>query len=154
MLITTLVYLRRGNEVLLAMKKRGFGVGWWNGVGGKVQEGETLAASAQREAKEEIGVDVHDLREGAVLEFHVPEPGGEKHIRCHVYSTTSWDGDPIETEEMRPQWFPVDALPLSSMWASDRYWVPDYFAGKPIALAFHFNEAKEVIGVHPLTLST
>ena len=35
----TLCLLMRDNEILLAMKKRGFGVGKWNGVGGKVKNG-------------------------------------------------------------------------------------------------------------------
>ena len=34
--ILTLVFLREGTRVLLGMKKRGFGVGKWNGFGGKV----------------------------------------------------------------------------------------------------------------------
>ena len=33
----TICLLRKNDEVLLAMKKRGFGVGKWNGVGGKVK---------------------------------------------------------------------------------------------------------------------
>ena len=56
---TTLCFLLNDRgEVLLAMKKRGFGTGKWNGVGGKVQEGEDIAAAALREIKEEIGVTV------------------------------------------------------------------------------------------------
>ncbi|MEK7504190.1 MAG: hypothetical protein AAB550_01680 [Patescibacteria group bacterium] len=34
----TLCFLVKDNQILLAMKKRGFGVGKWNGVGGKVNE--------------------------------------------------------------------------------------------------------------------
>ena len=35
-------------EVLLGMKKRGFGQGRWNGFGGKVQAGETVEDAAIR----------------------------------------------------------------------------------------------------------
>ena len=35
--LLTLVFLREGGKVLLGMKKRGFGVGKWNGFGGKVR---------------------------------------------------------------------------------------------------------------------
>ena len=35
--LLTLVFLRNGSKVLLGMKKRGFGVGKWNGFGGKVR---------------------------------------------------------------------------------------------------------------------
>lgn len=55
----TLLFVRRTNpdtgakEVLLGMKKRGFGQGKWNGFGGKVEPGETVAAAALRELQEE-----------------------------------------------------------------------------------------------------
>ncbi|MEJ0073651.1 MAG: NUDIX domain-containing protein [Candidatus Saccharibacteria bacterium] len=53
---TTLLLLRRNDEVLLAMKKRGFGAGRWNGVGGKLDPGETVEQALVRECQEEIGV--------------------------------------------------------------------------------------------------
>lgn len=34
---TTLCLLKRNDEILLAMKKRGFGTGKYNGVGGKIE---------------------------------------------------------------------------------------------------------------------
>ena len=40
--------------MLLGMKKRGFGTGKWNGFGGKVEVGETVADAAQRELEEEV----------------------------------------------------------------------------------------------------
>ena len=47
--VLTLVFLRREGEVLLGMKKRGFGEGKWNGFGGKVEAGETIVEAAARE---------------------------------------------------------------------------------------------------------
>jgi len=40
--IMTLCIIHQHPKVLLGMKKRGFGVGRWNGFGGKVNEGETI----------------------------------------------------------------------------------------------------------------
>ena len=42
MIEATLCFLLRKDEILLAKKKYGFGVGKWNGVGGKVEKGETI----------------------------------------------------------------------------------------------------------------
>lgn len=44
----TLVFVHSASKVLLGMKKRGFGIGRWNGFGGKVQAGESIEAAARR----------------------------------------------------------------------------------------------------------
>ena len=49
MKISTLCFLVKDNQILLAMKKRGFGEGKWNGVGGKVNPGETIERNNQRQ---------------------------------------------------------------------------------------------------------
>ena len=56
---TTLLFLiKRENanivEICLAMKKRGFGMNRWNGVGGKLEKDETVEQATIRET-EEIG---------------------------------------------------------------------------------------------------
>ena len=40
--VLTLVYIRDEENILLGLKKRGFGTGKWNGFGGKVQPGESI----------------------------------------------------------------------------------------------------------------
>lgn len=44
----TLAFIRNGNNILLGMKKRGFGAGRWNGFGGKVDADETILQAAKR----------------------------------------------------------------------------------------------------------
>jgi 8-oxo-dGTP diphosphatase/2-hydroxy-dATP diphosphatase len=46
------------DEVLLIYKLKGFSINKWNGVGGKIEEGETALDGAIREVKEETGADV------------------------------------------------------------------------------------------------
>lgn len=145
----TLVYLIRESangisEVCLAMKKRGFGVGRWNAVGGKVEPGETIQAGATREAKEEIDVQVTQSHKVGDLAFAFPHrPDWDQ--RVHVYLADAWEGEPTESEEMKPGWFPVDNLPLESMWSSDVYWLPEVLAGKLIVGDFVFGEGDVVI---------
>jgi mutator protein MutT len=117
----TLLFLQREGEILLAMKKRGFGVDKWNGVGGKVEEGETYEAAAIRECQEEIGVTPRSLKKAGELHFH-DLPDTEHY--CHLYTTTDWEGEPIETEEMSPQWFAQSDIPYSKMWPDDEIWIP------------------------------
>jgi 8-oxo-dGTP pyrophosphatase MutT (NUDIX family) len=55
MLHTTLVFLfNLQGHILLSLKKRGFGIGKWNGAGGKLHKGETILQGALRELEEEV----------------------------------------------------------------------------------------------------
>ena len=55
------VFVRRGN-VFLAKRKGKLGGGSWGSAGGHLEFGETLEECARREALEEFGVDVGELR--------------------------------------------------------------------------------------------
>ena len=123
----TLLFLRRDNEILLAMKKRGFGVGKWNGVGGKVEEGESYEEAAIRECQEEIGVTPQSLV--ACGELYFKDLPDVEHY-CHIYVTTDWEGGPHETEEMNPRWYKETDVPYSEMWPDDKLWMPLLLAGK------------------------
>lgn len=130
----TLLFLRSEGRILLAMKKRRFGEGKWNGVGGKVEPGETYEQAAIRECQEEIGVTPKHIKlRGELHFFDLPDV---EHY-CHVYVAYDWEGDPIETEEMRPQWFNERDIPYNQMWPDDEYWMPKFlnnilFKGKVV----------------------
>lgn len=111
------------------MKKRGFGVGKWNGVGGKVDANETIEEAAVRECQEEIDVTPYDLQYIGRLHFY-EQNDPEFHHDCHIFITTRWEGEPAESEEMRPQWFPVQKIPYHTMWADDTLWYPLMLDGK------------------------
>lgn len=136
----TLLFLRRENEILLAMKKRGFGMGKWNGVGGKVQDGESVVEAAIREAHEEIGVRILEqhLQQVANINFTFEEKP-EWSIHCHTFITHTWEGQPIESDEMAPQWFHVEQIPFHAMWVDDAHWLPLVLDGKRLHAAFHFT---------------
>ena len=139
----TLLFLVKedSKEVLLAMKKRGFGEGKWNGVGGKVEEGETVEQAVIREAQEEIavGVDEKNLTPRASIEFAFASPN-DTHLLVHVYTATQWEGTPSESEEMKPVWYSFSSVPYSDMWVDDPYWLPQMLAGKNLDAKFMFNE--------------
>ena len=68
----TLVFLVRGEEVLLARKTRGIGEGRWNSYGGGIEEGESLECCAVRECKQESKIEIKsaDLQKVAEVTFH------------------------------------------------------------------------------------
>ncbi|HSX15178.1 MAG TPA: 8-oxo-dGTP diphosphatase [Candidatus Saccharimonadales bacterium] len=138
---TTLLFLRRGNEVLLAMKKRGFGKGRWNGTGGKVDPGETVEQAMVRECQEEIEVTPTKYYKAAEHDFVLNAgQAGEWHMHCHAFVCSGWEGEPAETEEMAPRWFKVSEVPYDQMWQDDRHWMPQVFDGKRLRTHFTFDE--------------
>ena len=69
MLDTTLCLLKKDDKILLAMKKRGFAQGKYNGVGGKIEEGETPEQAMIRETEEEISVTPTKYEKVGFIEF-------------------------------------------------------------------------------------
>lgn len=129
----TLIFCRRTNsdgrnEILLGMKKRGFGVGKWNGFGGKLEKGETIEAGAIRELEEESSLVTDKLVRRGYLVFKMIE--SSKIMRVHVFESWDFQGEPTESEEMRPQWYYENELPFSLMWPDDPYWMPYFLEGK------------------------
>jgi 8-oxo-dGTP pyrophosphatase MutT (NUDIX family) len=137
---TTIVFLKRDDNVLLAMKKRGFGMGRWNGAGGKREVGETSVDCAKRETFEEIGVRIGELVKVADLTFREFHEGVPSIVHSDVYVCESWEGEPIETDEMAPQWFTTSTLPLDNMWPDDSFWLPRVLAGEKLRCSFTFDE--------------
>lgn len=137
MITATLVYIfDRENRVLLAMKKRGHGEGYWNGPGGKLEPGESPELAAQRETQEEVGIAINTLEKRGEIEFVYTD----KTIRTHIFVTDNFSGTAKETEEMLPKWFTLDTIPWDSMWPSDKVWLADLLNGKNIHLRMFFNE--------------
>ncbi len=147
MRIVTLCFLLREDRILLGMKKRGFGAGKWNGIGGGVHVilGETIEDAARREVREEIGVTVQDLNQVALLHFaSTGRPDDTWQFACHVFLTRRWDGEPAESEETRPQWFTLGAIPFDEMWLDDRFWLPRVLRGERLEATFIYKDGVEI----------
>ena len=139
----TLCLLVKDNKVLLAMKKRGFGKGRWNGVGGKPEQGETIEEALLRETQEEIEVTPTSYHQVATLNFYFP-PQPDLNQQVHVFLVDEWEGEPTETEEMKPKWFGKDEIPFDSMWSGDIHWLPVVLKGVALKGEFMFKEGDEL----------
>ncbi|MBP6858721.1 MAG: 8-oxo-dGTP diphosphatase [Candidatus Pacebacteria bacterium] len=134
----TLCMIHQDGKILLGMKKKGFGVGRWNGFGGKVEIGEAIDAAAAREVREEAGINPLDIKKVGILEFEFQNDS--KVMEVHIFSATKFSGDPVESDEMRPQWFDINKIPFDDMWSDDRYWLPMVIQGKKFTGRFLFDQ--------------
>lgn len=139
---TTLCFpINDDGEILLGMKKRGFGAGKYNGFGGKVEGEESFRECACREMLEEVSLmaDYSSLEMIAFLNFVFPYDEDSNHI-CYVYVVKDFEGFPLESEEMKPCWFSMDRMPYDEMWAGDRSWLPQVLAGNKLIGEIIFAE--------------
>jgi mutator protein MutT len=134
-------------NIVLAMKKRGFGINKWNGVGGKVEPGETIEQSAIRETQEEIAVIIKDIVKVAELTFYFSENPDWNQV-VHVYFAENWEGEPIESEEMKPQWYTVDSIPYENMWPDDIFWLPEVIKGQKLKASFTLDSHDTILEQH------
>lgn len=143
---TTLCLLVRPDEVLLAMKKRGFGIGKWNGAGGKLdfEKGDKdIVGAAIRETKEEIGVLIENPEKVGVFHFYFPHKK-EWNQDVHLFLVKNWKGEPAESEEMAPKWFKTNEIPYDKMWDDDKHWLPHVLSGKKLEADFVFKEGNKI----------
>ena len=131
-----LCFLQRDSHVLLIHKKRGLGQGKINGPGGRIEPGESAAAAAVRETREEVGLTPIDPRQRGELCFQFRDGYG---IHVRVFFAADWLGHMIETEEALPFWCRTAAIPYDRMWADDRLWLPLALRGLYVRGRFTFD---------------
>lgn len=139
--ITNLSYIvNENNEVLLIMKKKGFGQGKWNGPGGKIQAQETPWQAAVREVLEETGYKMIQPICRGYIDFIWPEDKTDWNQKCYLFYTNQYSGNLIESKEALPQWIPIKNIPFDQMWGDDIYWLNDFLNGKIIKMRFYFDD--------------
>jgi 8-oxo-dGTP diphosphatase len=109
--VGTAMIITRDNKVLLMKRKGPHGHGTWSTPGGHLDFGETPEQGAAREAKEEVGLDVVDIRFRA-LTNDVFDTTGKHYVTIWMDGKST--GEPtIAAEEEVDElgWFAWDSLP-------------------------------------------
>jgi len=123
----TLVFVFRGDELLLINKKTGLGKGKVNAPGGKVDPGERPEDCAIRECHEEVGITVSELEYCGQHRFQFVDGYS---IQVWVYRTRVFEGTPRASREAEPMWVRQDEIPFDGMWEDDRHWLPMVIRGE------------------------
>ncbi len=132
----TLVFVVRGDRILLIHKKRGLGAGKINGPGGHLKDGETPEACARREAEEELGIIPLDMAHCGDLRFQFTDGLA---LLVHVFRAEGMRGEPRASDEATPLWAPIDRIPFEYMWQDDRLWLPMLLRGETFSGRFTFD---------------
>lgn len=106
-------------------------LGKYNGLGGKLEADEDVAAGMQREILEEAGI----VCEAMTLRGSISWPGfgkqGEDWLGF-IFLITRYRGEPYtRNAEGDLQWIPREALMALPMWEGDRHFLPLVFDDDP-----------------------
>ena len=148
----TLIFIYKDNKILLGLKKRGFALGKYTLVGGKVELGETIEEGAQREVFEESNLDVRDLKKVAVLDFAWPDKKNPD-MEVHLFKTNNFSGQLADNDEISPSWFEIDKLPYKKMLDDNKYWFPLVLKDQKFQAQFLFDKHDKVIE-HSIKIET
>lgn len=136
MKLATLCYIRRDGKTLMIhrnKKQKDMHQGKWNGLGGKLEPGETPEDCARREILEESGLWVKDLCLKGILTF--PKFSQNEDWYAFVFVVREFEGELNESPEGELQWISdADLLDLE-LWDGDRIFIPwldrpGFFSGK------------------------
>ena len=139
-------YTEAGREVLLGMKRSGFGTGRIVALGGGIEPGETAGEAAAREVQEESGivVDVADLLELGPVRWRFPvKPVLD--MDAVVFSADRFRGEPALTDEIDPCWYPVGQVPWDGMWEDARHWLGHVLRSQRLDVTVTLNSDNETV---------
>ena len=146
--IATLLFVFNRNDVLLIHKKRGLGAQKINAPGGKLHPGETTKQCAIRELHEEVGLTTHSATWCGENLFQFLD-GYSMHV--HVFTTHTYSGTPIETDEASPFWVDKTQIPYHAMWEDDYLWIPMMMQNIPFSGKYLFDQEHMIdFSIHPI----
>src|SRR5512144_2978931 len=107
MKLATLCYVRHAGQTLMIhriKKANDMHAGKWNGLGGKLEPGETPEECAMREIFEESGLRVHHPQLKGLLTF--PHFARDEDWYAFLFVCEEFEGELIDSPEGNLQWIP------------------------------------------------
>ena len=123
--LATLCYVKKdGRTLMLHRIKKSNDVheGKWNGLGGKVQDGESPEECARREVLEESGLSALTLDLRGVITFPLFSHGKDWYV--FVFVIREFTGELIDSPEGELAWIPDSEMLELNLWEGDRTFLP------------------------------
>lgn len=136
MKLATLCYIRKDQHTLMmhrVKKENDMHAGKWNGLGGKLELGETPEECAIREIWEESGLIVKNLSLKGIITF--PGFSNDEDWYTFLFVVDKFEGEMIDSPEGYLKWIPNDELLNLNLWPGDLVFIPwleqpEFFSGK------------------------
>lgn len=141
----TLVYIFEDDKCLMLhrIKKKGdIHKNKWNGLGGKLEPGESPEECAVREIHEESGLKLNSLKFAGHLFF----PKFDKHANdwsVFVFTSDDFDGSILNNPpEGELHWIPIKELLDLNLWEGDKYFLPMVLSGTTFLGKFNYKDGE------------
>lgn len=106
-------------------------LGKYNGLGGKLESHEDVAAGMCREIHEEAGIECLDLTLRGTISWPGFGKRGEDWFGF-LFTVTRFAGEPLERNpEGTLEWVEIDRLATLPLWEGDRHFLPLVFDADP-----------------------
>jgi 8-oxo-dGTP diphosphatase len=136
MKLATLCYVKHHGHTLMmhrVKKANDMHAGKWNGLGGKLDAGETPEECVIREVWEESGLKIRHPRLQGVLTF--PGFANDEDWYAFLFTATEFEGELIDSAEGVLRWVPDGEVLALNLWEGDRVFIPwldqsKFFSGK------------------------
>ena len=112
----------------------------WNGLGGKLEPGESPEECVKREVFEESGLIIESPNLHGVITF--PKFDGIDDWIVFVYTTNNFEGNLIECNEGKLDWVSDDQLLNLNLWEGDKIFIPWLTQDKFFSAKFIYEKKK------------
>jgi 8-oxo-dGTP diphosphatase len=143
MKLGTLCYLRRNGHTLMLYrnkKENDMHEGKWNGLGGKVEPGESPEECVVREVYEESGLLVKDPQLRGFITF--PNFANDDDWYVFLFTADEFDGELIDSAEGELAWVPTERVLDLNLWAGDRLFIPWLDDGRFFSAKFEYADGE------------
>jgi 8-oxo-dGTP diphosphatase len=145
MKLATLCYLRRDGKTLMVhriKKANDMHQGKWNGLGGKLEAGETPEECTLREVYEESGLRVRNLQLKGLLTFPAFDDFEDWYV--FVFVATEFEGELIDSPEGNLEWIDNDELKDLHLWDGDPIFLAWLDHKEIFSAKFNYNNGRLV----------
>ncbi len=145
MKIGTLCYVKKDGKTLMLhriKKEDDIHKGKWNGLGGKLENGESPEECVVREVKEESGLGIKNPILKGILTF--PAFDGIEDWYVFVFVAVEFEGNLIDSPEGRLEWVDDDKLSELNLWEGDKIFLEWLKKDRCFSGKFIYKEGKLV----------